>query len=82
MSRRPVQEIPNEFLIAWPPFYTASLIPGSYVGYMAITVVLQGAPNDRDTLRTAVRFAAREKTTLRVVLGDGCRPTTGLLTAP
>jgi len=73
MPQRRFREIPNEFLITGHWFYTASLTPSPYFRYMAITVVLHGALNDEDTLRTAVQFAAREKTTLRLVLGDGCR---------
>ncbi len=39
---------------------------------MAISVVVHGDANDKATLQTAVRFAAREHTTVRLVLGEGC----------
>ena len=39
---------------------------------MTTTIVLHGASNDADALRTAVRFAACDGTSLRIVLGEGC----------
>jgi len=37
-----------------------------------ITVVLQGAPNDKEAFQAAVRMAAREGAKVRVVLGGQC----------
>ena len=37
-----------------------------------MTVVLQGAPNDKDAFQSAVRMAAREGALVRVVLGPNC----------
>jgi len=42
------------------------------VGIPRITVVLNGADNDKKAFQTAVRMAAREKAAVRVVLGPGC----------
>ncbi|MBV9119761.1 MAG: hypothetical protein JOZ39_03555 [Chloroflexi bacterium] len=39
---------------------------------MTTTVVLKGAANDKDALRMAVRFAAKDQSLLRVVLGREC----------
>ena len=39
---------------------------------MRITVVLQGASNDKDAFQTAARMAAREGARVRVVLGGQC----------
>ncbi|HLG70919.1 MAG TPA: hypothetical protein VK009_10890 [Chloroflexota bacterium] len=39
---------------------------------MRITVVLQGAPNDKEAFQAAVRMAAREGAKVRVVLGGQC----------
>lgn len=35
-------------------------------------LVLSGASNDKETLLSAVRMAARESARLRIVLADGC----------
>ena len=39
---------------------------------MRITVVLQGASNDKEAFQTAVRMAAREGGSVRVVLAGAC----------
>jgi hypothetical protein len=39
---------------------------------MRITVVLKGELNDKDTFQTAVRLAARENGSVRVILGPDC----------
>lgn len=36
-----------------------------------ISVLLSGAPNDDDVLQTTLRFAARERCALHVILADG-----------
>ena len=37
-----------------------------------LTVVLQGAANDKETFQSTVRMAAREGAPVRVVLGPNC----------